>query len=300
MRLIGLAVVLALSLILASLAGEAQQAGRVYRVGVPWIPPQAGVLPLIRALEDGLRERGYEVGQNLVSRIASRMASPSGYHNNADLVRLNVIVVGLNPVAIAARQATQTIPIVMAIATDPINAGLVKSLARPGGATLTGLSADTGPELAGKILALLKEILPTGPTRLAVLWNSSTSNYHPHLRALEEDARKSNMRLVRAPVQRPADLEQAFEIMQREQVRGVFILADQLIFVQRHRVNNLARHGRFPRYGRRGNLLRPAGSCRMGRACPISIDGPLPTWTGSSRARNRLTSLSSSPRSLNS
>src|SRR5439155_285779 len=128
MRLIGLAVVLALSLILASLAGEAQQAGRVYRVGVPWIPPQAGVLPLIRALEDGLRERGYEVGQNLVSRIASRMASPSGYHNNADLVRLNVIVVGLNPVAIAARQATQTIPIVMAIATDPINAGLVKSL----------------------------------------------------------------------------------------------------------------------------------------------------------------------------
>ena len=152
---------------------------------------------------------------------------------------------GLNPVAIAVRQATQTIPIVMAIATDPINAGLVKSLARPGG-NLTGLSADTGPELAGKILALLKEILPTGPTRLAVLWNSSTSNYDPHLRALEEDARKSNMRLVRAPVQRPADLEQAFEIMQREQVRGVFILADQLIFVQRHRVNNLARHGRFP------------------------------------------------------
>src|SRR2546426_4078652 len=114
----------------------------------------------------------------------------------ADLVRLNVdvIVVGLNPVAIAARQATLTIPIVTAIATDPINAGLVNSLARPGG-NVTGLSADSGPELAGKILEFLKEILPRGPTRIAVLWNSSTSNYDSHLRALEEDARKSSVRL---------------------------------------------------------------------------------------------------------
>jgi putative ABC transport system substrate-binding protein len=165
----------------------------------------------------------------------------------ADLVRLNVdvLVVGLNPVAIAARQATATIPIVMALAMDPINAGLVKSLARPGG-NVTGLSADAGPELGSKIIEFLKEILPKGPTRLAVLWNTSSLSYDPHLRALEEALRKSSVRLVRAPVQRADELEYAFEIMQREQARGVLILGDQLIFVQRHRVNDLARHGRLP------------------------------------------------------
>ncbi len=248
MRRIGLAVVLAVGLALAPLAAEPQQAGRVYRVGVPWIPPREDVLPLIRALEDGLRERGYGVGQNLVIEYRFADGQPERLPQLiADLVRLNVdvLVVGLNPVAIAARQATSTIPIVTVIATDPINAGLVNSLARPGG-NVTGLSADSGPELAGKILEFLKEILPKGPTRIAVLWNSSTSNYDPHLKALEEDARKSSVRLVRAPVQRPAELEHAFEIMQREQARGVFILVDQFIFVQRHRVNDLARSGRLP------------------------------------------------------
>jgi len=113
---------------------------------VPWIPPREDVLPLIRALEDGLRERGYGVGQNLVVDHRFADGRPERLPQfMADLVGLNVdvIVVGLNPVAIAARQATLTIPTVTVIATDPINAaGLVKSLARPGG-SLTGLSADS-------------------------------------------------------------------------------------------------------------------------------------------------------------
>src|SRR5262249_51332853 len=156
------------------LESEAQQAGRVYRVGVPWIPARDEVMPLIRSLEDGLRERGYGIGQNLVIDYRFADGQPERLPQlMADLVRLNldVLVVGFNPVAMAARRATSTIPIVTAIATDPINAGLINSLARPGG-NLTGLSADTGPELAGKILEFLKETFPKGPTRLAVLWNS--------------------------------------------------------------------------------------------------------------------------------
>src|SRR5438445_4198030 len=122
MRLIGLAVVLTLSLTLAPLASEGQQAGRVDRVGVPWIPPREEVLPLIRALEDGLESAGTGWGRTLSATIASRMAGQRGMPQfMADLVGLNVdvIVVGLNPVAIAARQATLTIPIVTAIAHGP-------------------------------------------------------------------------------------------------------------------------------------------------------------------------------------
>ena len=211
-------ILLTLGLVLTSFLVEAQQIGRVYRVGVPWVPPRETVLPLIRALEDGLRERGYGVGQNLVIDYRFANGQPERLRPLIDeLVRLNgdVLVVSLNPVAMAARQATSTIPIVTVIATDPVNTGLVKSLARPGG-NVTGLSADPGPELGGKILEFLTETLPKGPTRLAVLWNSSSSSYDPHLAALEEALRKSSVRLVRTPVQRPDEFEQAFEIMKRK------------------------------------------------------------------------------------
>ena len=131
MRLIGLAVALALGVTLAPLAGEAPQAVRVYRVGVPWIPPREDVLPLIRVLEDGLRERGYGVGQNLLIDHRFADGQPERLPQlMADLVRLNVdvLVVGLNPVAIAARQATSTIPIVTAKFELVINLKTAKAL----------------------------------------------------------------------------------------------------------------------------------------------------------------------------
>src|SRR5262249_25649059 len=133
---IGLLIVLAVSFVFAPLESEAQQAGRAYRVGVPWIPAPDEVMPLIRSLEVGLRDRGYGIGQNLVIDYRFADGQPERLPQlMADLVRLNVdvLVVGFNPVAMAARRATSTIPIVTAIATDPINAGLINSLARPGG-----------------------------------------------------------------------------------------------------------------------------------------------------------------------
>src|SRR5438093_9672155 len=138
MRLIGLAVVLTLSLVLAPLAAEGQQPGRVWRIGFLGDSPGG---PLRQAFEQGLRELGYVDGQNII--IDYRSSGPTGERLPllaAELVRLkvDVLVVGLTQGALAAKNATTTIPVVMVNAADPVESGLVASLARPGG-NLTGL-----------------------------------------------------------------------------------------------------------------------------------------------------------------
>src|SRR5712671_3250830 len=142
------------------LAVRAQQpAGRVYRVGWLSIGSEGQQLHLIKAFEAGLRNLGHRVGENVV--IEYRFANGEMERLPAlaaDLVRLgvDVIVTGINPNTVAAMKATTTIPIVMTTGVDPIGAGLVASLARPGG-NVTGLATDTGGEILGKRFELLKE-----------------------------------------------------------------------------------------------------------------------------------------------
>ena len=171
MRLIGLAVVLAGSILLAALAAEGQQTEKMYRVGV---------LSVVRrpALEEvaqrSLRELGYVEGRNLVSEWRFSEGSNERFADfAAEFVRLNVdlIVAVGNPAAQAAKKATNTIPIVMTFSNSPDQVGLVASLARPGG-NVTGLTNDTGPEIVGKMLQLLKETVPT-ISRVATLTFSS-------------------------------------------------------------------------------------------------------------------------------
>src|SRR5438093_8954005 len=151
MRLIGLAVVLTLSLTLAPLEAEAQPPGKVYRIGYLGTNPHPPAPSLWDALLDGLRERGYIEGRNIVfERRFSEGKAERFPEFAAELVRLRVdiIMVTTTPAAIATRNATQTIPIVILTAIDPVGAGLVASLARPGG-NITGLSVLM-PELSGK------------------------------------------------------------------------------------------------------------------------------------------------------
>ena len=140
MRLIGLAVVLALSLILAPLAAEAQQAGKVYRIGWlnPGFPPRSAPSPTARALQQALRDLGYVEGQNLLIEYRYAEGSQERLQQMAtDLVRLPVdLIVAWNaPGTRAAQHATRTIPIVMMNTPDPVEEGFVASLARPGGNT---------------------------------------------------------------------------------------------------------------------------------------------------------------------
>jgi putative ABC transport system substrate-binding protein len=163
--------VMAGSLLAAPLAAKAQQARKIHRVGFlsPSSPSDPGNPGRLGALQEGLRELGYREGQNIV--IESRWAEGKYEHLSGlatELVRLKVdVIVTYAPPAIqAAKQATATIPIVMAGVIDPVATGLVTSLARPGG-NVTGLSL-MAPELVGKQLEIVKEVVPKvsgGPTR---------------------------------------------------------------------------------------------------------------------------------------
>jgi putative tryptophan/tyrosine transport system substrate-binding protein len=168
---VGSIITLILSLLAVPLAAAAQPPGRVYRIGyLGTTPPPAHVWA---ALLDGLRERGYSEGQNLVfERRFSEGNAERFPEFAAEMVRLRVdlIIVSTTPAALAAKNATQMIPIVIPTAIDPVGAGLVASLARPGG-NVTGLS-QISPDLVGKRLELLKDVVP-GLSRVVVLWNAA-------------------------------------------------------------------------------------------------------------------------------
>jgi putative tryptophan/tyrosine transport system substrate-binding protein len=173
MRLITQVVGLVLSfgLAFAPLAGEAQGPARVARIGYLVLSPLVDPPSAERqAFLDGLRELGYVVGQNIVIEYRSANWNRELLPDLAqELVELKVDVIMAVPgTTDAARQATRTIPIVIASGTDPVASGLVPSLARPGG-NITGMTFAPA-EMAGKRMALLKETFPK-LARLAVLWN---------------------------------------------------------------------------------------------------------------------------------
>jgi putative ABC transport system substrate-binding protein len=150
-------------------ASEAQQAGKVYRVGYLGVAPAtASTMPLWDAFVHGLREHGYVEGRNLV--LHQRYSGGQDTRFAAELVRLNVdvIVVSTTQGALAAKQVTTTIPIVTIVVGDPVGSGLVTSLARPGG-NVTGVTTQA-TDWAAKQVQLLQEVAP-GIKRVGVLWN---------------------------------------------------------------------------------------------------------------------------------
>ena len=175
---------LALGLLAAPLAADAQPPAKVSRVGIlsPVVP---ATYDTWEAFRHGLRELGYVEGQNLAIEFRSAEGKPDRLPGlAAELVRLkvDVIVTGGPPAPLAAKNATSSIPIVFAVVGDPVAEVLVASLARPGG-NITGLSS-IAPEVVGKQLGLLKEIVPK-VSRVAVLQNPSDQAHPPMLRQVE-------------------------------------------------------------------------------------------------------------------
>jgi putative ABC transport system substrate-binding protein len=227
-------------------AVEAQPSAPVPRIGLLSILSPAVGQAKAESFRQGLREVGYIEGQNIL--IESRWAE--GHRERfaelaADLVRMQVAVIGADstPAALAAKQATQTIPIVMITSGDPVAVGLVASLARPGG-NVTGLTFQA-PQLSGKRLELLKEAA-SQTTRVAVLWNATNPAAAGFLGETEAAAHALGLQLHAVAVRNPADLDRAFEVIARTQPSALITLADGMLLDNRRRIVAFAAQRRLP------------------------------------------------------
>jgi putative ABC transport system substrate-binding protein len=241
-----------LSLVLAtvflatvSFAG-AQQPTKVPRIGFLFAVPPSVVAARIEAIRQGLRELGYVEGKNIV--IEWRFAEGELDRLPAlarELVRLkvDVIVTGGPPATRSVKQATATIPIVMGFDDDPVGSGFVSSLARPAG-NITGLST-LAPEISGKQLELLKEIVPK-LTRVAYLGDVTRPGTAQSLREINLAADAVRVQLQYLEVRGPKDLETAFRAANKESADALLVLLSPILNSQRRQVIDLAVKNRLP------------------------------------------------------
>ena len=236
------------ALLAAPLAAEAQQAAKIARIG--YLAFNLAASPHgPEAFRQGLRDLGYVEGRNLV--IEYRDAEGKFERLPAlaaELVALKVDVI-LAPstvAALAAKQATRTLPIVFAAAGDPVSSGLVSSLARPGG-NVTGLSS-LAPELVGKGLELLTQAVP-GVSRIAVLWQPGAAGDHTPqgmLKEAEVAARALGVRLQFVEARGPADIDRVFSDMTRAHAGALTVLPSNMFLREHRRLVDLAAKNRLP------------------------------------------------------
>jgi putative tryptophan/tyrosine transport system substrate-binding protein len=245
-----LLIVLTLGLLLVPLAAEAQQAGRVPRIGILGNAPSK----LWQDFEQRLRELGYTPDKNLVLEYRWSEARPERFPGlAADLVsrKVDLIVAASEPAVRAAKQATTTIPIVMFVDGDPVASGLVPSLAHPGG-NITGLSV-LNVQLIGKRLEMLKEMVPQ-VSRVAVLSHATAVVPERAWDEAQAAARRLGLALTLHQVHAPHDLDNAFTMIGRERYDGLVVVASPLVYVHRARIATLAAKIRVPAvYGYREN-----------------------------------------------
>jgi putative tryptophan/tyrosine transport system substrate-binding protein len=246
MRPIGLVMMLALNLALAPLAVEAQQAAKVYRVGVLASSTESNFEPSVRIFRRALNAAGWVEGRNLTLDVRYPGEQYARLQELADeLAKLKVDVLATlgTPATLAARRATTTIPIVMESLSDVVSAGLVPNLARPGG-NLTGVSGFA-PELSGKRLEMIREILPQAD-RIAVFANRANPVTVSILSATEVAAQQMRMKLHVIDVRQLAQLGTAFETVRRERADALVLVADPLLFSARPQIIQLAARHRMP------------------------------------------------------
>jgi len=225
---------------------HAQQSRKIPRIGVILPGAPASFSLRTKAFLDGLRELGYVEGRTIEIEWKwgdDQLDILSGLA--VDLVRSNVdvIVTGGTSAAKALEAATRTIPIVMAIVADPVAAGLVDSLARPG-ANATGFSI-VAPELGTKRLQLLNEIAPN-LSSIAVLSNSKNPQSKIEMKEMRTAAQAMGLQLHPAEISSEDDLENAFLVMNKVGAQALIVLTDPILFSQRKRIIDLASKYKLP------------------------------------------------------
>jgi ABC-type uncharacterized transport system substrate-binding protein len=239
-------ILLAVVLLAVAVLAEAQQPKKVSRIAYLAASPASANAGRLEAFRQGLREFGYVEGENIV--IEARYAD--GKFDRlpalaAELVRLkvDVIITAGPPVTRAVKEATATIPVVMAQDGDPVGNGFVASLARLGG-NITGIS-QLAPEISGKQLELLKETVPQ-LSRVAVLGISTRPGNAQALKEIELAARTFEVRLQYQDVRGPKDIETAFREARKERAGAVLVLQGPVFTSQRTQVADLAAKTRLP------------------------------------------------------
>ena len=241
-------VVLAGSLLAAPLASDAQPPAKVPGVGYlsAGLPSEPIRQRFLEAFRQGLRVLGYDEGRYIAIEVRwagekfDRLPELA-----AELVRLklDVLVASASPAIRAAKGVSGTIPIVMVNVVDPVATGFVASLARPGG-NIAGLSM-LAPELVGKQLELLREVVPK-VSRIAVLWNPANPSNAPQLREAEVAPRALGVRLQPLEARGLKEIDSAFVAMARERAGALIVLADPVLASHRTRVAELAAKSRLP------------------------------------------------------
>jgi ABC-type uncharacterized transport system substrate-binding protein len=250
------------------LAAEAQQAWKVARVGILSATSPSSVNPATptwRGFQEGLRDLGWTVGRDLV--LERRYAAGDVDRLPAlaqELVRLNVdVIAAFGPLTIRpASQATRTIPIVMIAVADPVEQGLVSSLARPGG-NVTGVTSGAGSQVIGKTLGILKEILPRA-SQVAVVGEGRASSSSD--RAFADFARQLGLRLESSVVKDAGELEQTMTAISRQGVDAVYLRMQGFVFNQLDRVVALAAARRLPTFGGLRELPEAGGLFSYGQS----------------------------------
>jgi len=279
-------------LLAAPLVAEAQHR-TVPRVG--WLSLFSGSDPQVQRSVDffrqGLRDLGHVEGQSVAIDLAT------------ELVRLKVAAIvaqGGVPPAQAAQRATKVIPIVLTGPADPVAAGLVASLARPGG-NVTGPTLISD-QLMGKGLELLRQVVPN-VTRVAVLWNPTNPGNTHQLRGVEAAAAASGVRLLPVEARAHAEIDGAFVAMARERAGALLVLLDVMFYDRRERITALAAKHRLPAlyalsvFAEAGGLMSYAGNRRdMYRQIAVYVDKLLKGAKASDLPDRKSTRLNSSHR----
>lgn len=243
---------------------QAQQAAKAYRIGYLAASPRPPDDAIPASLREELEQLGYREGKNVT--YAGRWGESHKERLVAlatELVALQVdVIVTLgSSAAAAAKQATSTIPVVMAISGDPVGVGLIESLARPG-ANVTGMT-DNATALSAKRLEILKQAIPTA-SRIAVLWNASDQAMTLRYREINRAAGVLGVSVQPLGVREPNEFDQALAAMDRQPPDAIFMVTDALTNLNRKRVLDYAEAHHIPSMYEYAPLVREGGLMSYG------------------------------------
>ena len=244
-------------LLAAPRAAEAQQAGKVYRVGyLGNFPPTPTTAPLLSAFSDGLREHGYVEGRNL--KLEYRWANGRSDIWPAlgrELLQagVQVVVTATTPAALSLKEHATALPVVLLGVSHPVEAGLVQSLARPGG-NITGLTTQLG-DLSAKFIQLCRELIPN-MSRVAVFWTPTNPGSALGLKSLQGEASKAGIAVVPVSTRMSDETDTALSTLARERPEVVLVDASYISSPELSRIREFAISHRMPTVGDSSALTR--------------------------------------------